>query len=102
MADAAPSILERCYTVTEIAEKWKLSYKTVKRIFENEEGVIRYGEGSRLVGGQKKKYTRRFISLRIPESVLVQVQDRLMHKRRPAGEDHVRSAGVDRDLHAAG
>jgi hypothetical protein len=55
MADAAPSILERCYTVTEIAEKWKLSYKTVKRIFENEEGVIRYGEGSRLVGGQKKK-----------------------------------------------
>ena len=32
--------LERHYSVTEIAERWGLSEKTICRMFENEDGVL--------------------------------------------------------------
>jgi hypothetical protein len=34
--------LERHYTVLEIAEMWSLSEKTVRRMFEQEDGVLQW------------------------------------------------------------
>ena len=70
--------LERHYKVSEIAEMWKMSDETVRKLFLNEPGVLVFGEGSRLVG---RRYKRRYFSLRIPESVLERVQKRLLEKR---------------------
>jgi AraC-like DNA-binding protein len=62
--------LERHYTVLEIAEMWSLSEKTVRRMFEQEEGVLQWGS-------QETRRKRGYITLRIPESVLLRVH----HKR---------------------
>lgn len=101
-SSAAPSLHERHYTVDEIAELWNLGYNTVKKIFFEEEGVLRLGEPSRLMGGRKKEYKRRYITLRIPESVMARVRDRLMHKRpaESANPSFVRRQSGG-DLHAS-
>jgi hypothetical protein len=75
--------LERHYTIPEIAEQWNLSGDVVRRIFLEEPGVLKFGQASRLSG--RGKYKRRYSYLRIPESVLLRVQQRLMEKRPPAG-----------------
>jgi hypothetical protein len=92
--------IEPHYTVSEIAEMWKLSVDTVRRMFGDEPGVLKIGQATRLV---KRKYVRHHFVLRIPESVLLRVQDRLMHKRG-AESDTAASlpvAGRRRDLHAS-
>lgn len=76
--------IEQHFTVAEIADKWKLSDNTVRRIFRNEPGVIKIGQGSRLVG---KRYKRRHFVLRVPQSVFLRVLDR-MTKREPGLERH--------------
>lgn len=68
---------ERHYSPSEIATQWNLSENTIRRIFAEEPGVMRIGQGSRLVG---RKYRRRHIVLRIPQSVFERVKLRLMHK----------------------
>jgi hypothetical protein len=78
---ASSSPLERHYSVTQIAEQWNVSDDTVRKQFFDEPGVLRIGQASRLMGGRQKKLKRHYIILRIPESVLMRVQDRLMHKR---------------------
>lgn len=76
-----PQPLERHFTVTEIAELWKLSYSVVRRIFVNEEGVLRLGDGTHYTGREKSgKKHGRYFTLRVPESVLQRVQNRLMNK----------------------
>jgi AraC-like DNA-binding protein len=62
--------MERHYSVEEIGDHWGLSPRTVRRMFENESGIIVFGNA-----GSLKK--RRYITLRIPESVLVRVHRRL-------------------------
>jgi hypothetical protein len=74
--------LERHLTVTEIAEQWNVSYSLVRRIFLGEPGVLKFGGPSRLVG--HGKYKRRYFTLRVPESVLLAVQQRLSLNRKPA------------------
>lgn len=103
--ESAPAKLELHYTVGEIAEKWNVGDNTVRRIFADEPGVLTIGKGSRLIGGRKKKLLRRYLTLRIPESVLLRVQNRLMHKRpsesvspRVAGTSGIERGG---DLHAS-
>ena len=54
---------ERHYSVTEVAGIWNLSRDSVRRIFRREPGVLVIGE--------------RYITLRIPESVLQRVHRRL-------------------------
>jgi hypothetical protein len=61
--------MERHYSVEEIGDLWGLSPRTVRRMFENEPGIIVFGN----MGSLKK---RRYITLRIPESVLVRVHRR--------------------------
>jgi hypothetical protein len=61
---------ERHYTVAEIAVLWNLSQDAVRRIFESEPGVL-------VIGGERSSQTRRYRTLRIPESVLQRVHRRL-------------------------
>jgi hypothetical protein len=61
---------ERHYYIREIARLWGFSNDMIRRIFENEPGVVRVGE-------MEKLHKRRYVSLRIPESVMRRVHRRL-------------------------
>ena len=61
---------ERHFTVRELAALWNLSEDTVRRCFQREPGVIE-------VVGCRKVSKRRYITLRIPESVALRVYRRL-------------------------
>ena len=61
--------LERHYSVPEIAALWGISEKTVRHLFEGEEGVLRWGRSETL---RKRGYH----NLRIPQSVLIRVHHR--------------------------
>ena len=65
--------LERHYSVPEVAEMWAMSQKTVRRLFENEGGVFRWGSEEVLTRNRRK---RGYCNLRIPESVLIRVHQR--------------------------
>lgn len=70
------SPLERCFSPEQLAELWTLSTDTVRRIFENESGV--------LVIERPHVYGKRhYRTLRIPESVAERVYHRLSLKGRP-------------------
>jgi hypothetical protein len=62
--------LERHYSVTEVAKMWALSEKTVRRMFEDEDGVLNWG-------ARETRRKRGYRTLRIPESVLHRV-----HRKR--------------------
>jgi hypothetical protein len=62
--------LERHYSVVEIAEMWGMSEKTVRRMFEEEDGVLQWGN-------PETHRKRGYITLCIPESVLLRV-----HRKR--------------------
>jgi hypothetical protein len=66
-------VSETFYTPEEIAVAWKLSPDTVRRIFQNEPGVLVF-QKSRLNG------RRRYRTLRIPDSVAERVYHRLALK----------------------
>lgn len=59
-----PDFLERHYTIRELSKAWGMGVATVRRWFQNEPGVIKFGSG-KLTKSRKRTY----ISLRIPESV---------------------------------
>lgn len=61
---------ERHFSPHEIAELWGLGVDAVRRIFMNEEGVLKYGHGETL---RKRPY----FTLKIPESVMHRVHRRL-------------------------
>jgi hypothetical protein len=62
--------LEKHYSVEDVCKLWGFSDKTVKKIFMDEQGVLRIGRPS--------SSTRRgYETLRIPESVLLRVHARL-------------------------
>jgi hypothetical protein len=63
--------MERHYTPAEISEMWNLSPDTVRKLFEQEPGVL-------LIRNEESKYSkRRYTTLRIPQSVLERVHKRL-------------------------
>ena len=65
------SAAERHYSVQQLAARWNLSSDTVRKLFENEPGVL-------VIGNEGRKYSRRrYITLRIPESVAERVHRRL-------------------------
>ncbi|MDA2914395.1 hypothetical protein MYX77_10675 [Acidobacteriia bacterium AH_259_A11_L15] len=67
------AIGERHYTVDEIAEAWKLSRDKVRRLFENEPGVL-------VLENRGAFSKRRYRTLRIPESVAERVYRRLLKR----------------------
>ena len=60
---------ERHYSLAELAGMWSLSADTVRRMFENEAGVLVFENPVR-------SSSRRFRTLRIPESVAQRVYSR--------------------------
>lgn len=60
------SASERHYSVLEVAELWKLCPDSVRAIFKNTPGVIRINRPA-----TRKK--RKYVTLRIPQSVLDRV-----------------------------
>jgi transcriptional regulator GlxA family with amidase domain len=58
--------IERHYTVAEVAILWNLSRDTIRRLFQNEPGVV-------VLTTATRRGKRRYRTLRIPESVLLRV-----------------------------
>ena len=58
--------LEQHYSVSELATMWALSERTIRRMFEDEPDVFRYGEGER-------RFKRGYTTWRVPESVVLRV-----------------------------
>ena len=58
--------LERHYTVAEVAKLWNLRPDAVRRLFRNEPGVL-------ILGDANPRGKRRYLTIRIPVSVLERV-----------------------------
>lgn len=58
---------ERHFTPRELAEIWKLDETTIRRIFQDQPGVLKLGKANRRDG------KRDYVTLRIPESVASRV-----------------------------
>jgi hypothetical protein len=67
---AQDKAMEKHYSLEQIGELWCLSTRTVRKMFENEPGIIVFGN----TGNLRK---RRYLTLRIPESVMLRVHRRL-------------------------
>ena len=65
--------LEPHYSVPQVAAMWHVSEKTVRRLFDGEAGVLRWGSNET---ARKRGYQ----NLRIPQSVLIRVH----HRRQSA------------------
>ncbi len=63
------------YSVQEISELWGWSENTIRRLFQNEPGVIK--KGSPETRNKRKRW-----QLSIPESVVVRVHLKLSNKSR--------------------
>lgn len=64
------SAIEKHYSIQELAEIWNLSEDTIRRLFREEPGVIR-------INAALSRRRRRYVVLRLPESVVVRVHERL-------------------------
>jgi hypothetical protein len=64
---------EKHYTPLQIAELWAVSTDTVLRTFREEPGVIQFGSAESRFGRKRK-------TLRIPESILIRVHQKLHQK----------------------
>jgi hypothetical protein len=60
----------RHYAPSELAELWVLSSDTIRRLFQDEPGVMTIGERS-------SRRKRRYIALRIPESAAARLHRRV-------------------------
>jgi hypothetical protein len=65
--------LERHYSIHEVVAMWGFSRRTVKRMFEDEPGVL-------ALGNKDSGEVRCYRTLRIPQSVLVRVYERLRQR----------------------
>ena len=61
---------EQHYAVSQIAELWNLSHDVVRKLFEREPGVL-------VIGDHGSRSRRRYVTLRIPQSVAERVHRRL-------------------------
>jgi hypothetical protein len=58
------------YSILKIAEMWSLSERTIRRMFEGEKGAVNWGRA-------KSRRKRCYQTLRIPESVMLRVYQRI-------------------------
>jgi transcriptional regulator GlxA family with amidase domain len=65
---------EKHYTVEQIAEMWNLSRDSVRRLFLAEAGVLK-------ISRPGTRYKRAYTTLRIPESILNRVYQRMVGGR---------------------
>ena len=66
---------ERHLTVVEVAEIWRLHRSTIERIFYDEPGVLK-------IVRPETRRKRRYVTMRIPESVVARVHERLHAPRK--------------------
>lgn len=66
-----PDFIRRHYSPAEVGQMWGLSADTVRRIFEKEPGVL-------LIGDSSRRGKRRYVTMRIPASVVDRVHRRLL------------------------
>jgi len=62
--------VEKHYSVSELASSWQLSENTIRRMFEKEPGVLKWGT-------TEERFKRRYITMRIPETVVLRVHRQL-------------------------
>lgn len=65
-----PPAFERHFTVKELAALWRLSEDTVRRCFQKEPGVVE-------IKGRQGTTSRKYTTLRIPESVTIRVHRKI-------------------------
>jgi hypothetical protein len=70
LASTAPAFAERHYSLAEIAEMWSLSTDVLRKIFQDEPGVL-------VLGAQSNSRKRRYTTLRVPTTVLRRVYRRM-------------------------
>jgi hypothetical protein len=66
----APTPAERHYAPSDVAELWRFDVETIRRLFQNEPGVV-------VLQSPVKKGRRSYKTIRIPQSVLERVYRRL-------------------------
>lgn len=69
--DLPAAFSERHYSVGEVGAMWRLSQDAVRRLFQDELGVLVLGDD------QGSAHKRRYTTLRIPESVVQRVYRRM-------------------------
>ena len=72
-SDHSAAVEEKHYSPSELGKVWGVSDDTIRAIFADEDGVLCIGNG-----GSRRK--RRYITMRIPESVVVRVHRKLSAK----------------------
>jgi hypothetical protein len=65
-AEAKEICAQKHYSVSDLALMWNLSENTIRRMFANEPGVLKWGT-------TEGRFKRRYTTLRIPETVAVRV-----------------------------
>ena len=78
LAPQEARMYEKHYAPAELGELWNLSADTVRRMFENEPGVL-------VFENQTRSSSRRFSTLRIPESVAARVYSRFSNSKLAPG-----------------
>jgi transcriptional regulator GlxA family with amidase domain len=68
--EVAAQAFERHYSVLDVAQMWSLSERTIRRMFDGEEGVVNWARA-------EGRYKRHYQTLRIPESVMLRVYQRI-------------------------
>lgn len=62
----APDPFDRMYTPRELADLWKLSEQSIRRLFQDQPGVLKLGDSN-------PRGKRGYVTLRIPSAVVEQV-----------------------------
>lgn len=68
--------IEKHYSVKDVADMWSLSDEAIRRIFRGEPGVIKLAA----VEPRPRVRKRGYVTLRIPESVVLRVHEKLRHR----------------------
>ena len=66
---------ERHYTPQELGELWNVDPNTIRRMFADEDGVM-------IFGNKERRSRRRYLSMRIPQSVAARVHRRLDERKQ--------------------
>lgn len=74
------TVTEHHFHPADLAKLWGLSPSKIRRMFENEPGVMLVGSPSRRVG---RALRRSYFTMRIPASVAERVHQKLTAGKRP-------------------
>lgn len=79
-------LTEKHFTVPELAKLWRLGESTLRNWFRDEPGVLKFGHES-----VRRRKTKNYMSLRIPESVARRVYERHLQRaaNRPFQNDRI-------------